>query len=278
MRKKLIIIAALLAGLHTQAWAADAPVEKPPVDPNSKPVVANPPTLPPQTETYDTQPAIPAAALFPILPFHAQPDALPQLLAVAANHPFGDEHPEIKRAVIVIHDAARDANAALSLFSMLAGPQNDSTLILAPQFLLSSDIVRFTDHLPDGGRDLAYWPLGAWEDGRLSTAEAPQKGISSFAAIDLMLVYLGEKKFFPSLEEIVVTGFGAGGDFVLRYAATGLAPDILDEDGTLVRFVPVNASSYFYFTALRPNKNRALPRQWQINARNIIPINMDLKI
>ena len=49
-----------------------------------------------------------------------------------------------------------------------------------------------------------------------------------------LLAYLGDKQFFPNLKTITIAGSGAGGDFVLRYAAAGQAPDLLDPQGLKV--------------------------------------------
>ena len=103
---------------------------------------------------------------------------------------------------------------------------------------------------------LAHWGLNAWQDGGDSIAQAPQKGISSFTAIDLLLLYLSAtgKQMFPNLKDIVISrAMAAGADFrLLRYAAAGQAPDLLDAQTTTVRFAAANASSFLYYTSLRP--------------------------
>lgn len=199
----------------------------------------------------DVSPALPATSYFPILPYGDGVDSAPQLLPIASNHPLDSDHTGITRALIMIHDRSRDANAALALATALAGASNEDTLILAPQFLLASDIERFAAHLPDQGDALARWNLEDWQTGGDSLARAPQKGISSFTALDLLMLYLGEEKYFPDLKQIVIAGHGAGGDFVLRYAALGQAPGLVDKT-IAVRFVAANPSTFLYFTALRP--------------------------
>ena len=190
--------------------------------------------------------AAPATSLFPILPYEAADNAAPQLLPVTANHALGGDHAGITRAILAIHDLSRDADGTLTTLSSLAGANNETTIILAPQFLLNSDIPSSADE------DLARWPLGGWEGGGESLVRPPQKGVSSFTAIDLLLLYLGEKQFFPDLKTIVIAGHGAGGDFVQRYAVAGKAPDLLEKQGITMRFVAADASSYLYLTTLRP--------------------------
>jgi hypothetical protein len=129
-------------------------------------------------------------------------------------------------------------------------------MIVAPQFLLDADIARYAAQLPERGRMFARWPLDGWESGSESITQPPQKSISSFAALDLIMLYLGEKKFFPSMQQIVIVGHGAGGDFVQRYAAAGQAPDILAKQNIPVRYVVANAASYLYFTGARMVANK----------------------
>jgi hypothetical protein len=242
LTRAILVIAGILA-LQVQARAEDQP-------PAAQPVTAPAPTLPSahENDAVNGTPAIPAATWFPILPFDAEPDAQPQLLPLTSNMPLDEDHTGVTRAIIVIHDVSRDSSSALAMLATLAGERNKTTFIMAPQFLLESDIARFAGHLPDEGRNLARWTPGAWEDGGESTAHPPDKGISTFTAMDLLLAFLSEKKFFPDLQDVIVTGHGAGGDFVLRYAAIGLAPDLLDPLGIKVQFAAANASSYLYFT------------------------------
>jgi hypothetical protein len=197
-----------------------------------------------------------AAAFFPILPFDAAPDVEPSLLPVASNHPLDENHAGLTRGVVVIHDFSRDAGKALETVTALAGSDNGSTIILAPQFLLDSDIVRFADNLPDKGRNFARWTLGGWATGADSLPSPPQKGISSFTALDLLLMFLADRNSFPDMRAITVIGHGEGGDFVQRYAVAGRAPDILAAQKLPVRFIVADAGSYLYLSNLRPRSNR----------------------
>jgi len=65
--------------------------------------------------------------------------------------------------------------------------------------------------------------------------------------MDKILLRLADSKAFPDIEEIVVAGHSAGGQFVNRYAAGGKAqsearPDLSWE------YIVANASSYMYFS------------------------------
>jgi hypothetical protein len=198
----------------------------------------------------------PALDYYPVLPYGADADTVPALLPLASNRPLNGNYAGITRAVVAIHDFSRDANGMVAMLAALAGNGNANLIIVAPQFPLESDISRYAEHLSDGGRGLLRWslasPVGGWESGGESVAVPPQRSVSSFTALDELLLFLGEKKIFPDLKDIVIAGHGMGADFVLRYAALGKAPDLLDENGISVRFVAADAASYLYFTPLRP--------------------------
>ena len=211
--------------------------------------VSIPLTAPLVTSTY-----------IPLLPFGADTSTQAQYMPVASNNNLADNHPELIRAVIAIHDQTRDAASMLGLIQELAGPANATTLILAPQFLLEADILRFSNQLPEKGKMFARWSLSStsspWEEGGNSATTPPQKGISSFTAIDLLLLYLADRQRFPNLQQIVILGHGAGGDFVQRYAAVGQAADIVSQHNIPVRYIVANPASYLYFTPQRPKNGK----------------------
>ncbi|MDR3425727.1 MAG: hypothetical protein P4M13_11770 [Alphaproteobacteria bacterium] len=196
--------------------------------------------------------AVPATAYFPVLPFDAPDGVLPQWIPLAVNHPLNESHAGILRAIIVIHDETRDANAALATLAALAGNMNAAVMIVAPQFLLPSDVVGFADHLPDKGHDFAAWQISGWAAGDDSMPVPARPSVSSFTAIDLLLMYLSDRSIFPDLREIVVAGFGAGANFTQRYAALSRAADKVAQQNIDLRFVVAAASSYLYQTPVRP--------------------------
>ena len=210
----------------------------------------------PATPAAPVVAAVPAATFFPVLPLDAPPDAPSQLVPVASSHPLDGGHVGIIRAIVTVHDASRDAGHALALITALAGTANSDTLILAPQFLIEPDVNRFADHLPGSGKQFARWPYDAqgmtWKTGGDSVSLAQQHGVSSFTVMDLLLLYLNDRQNFPDLRQIVVTGSGDGADFVQLYAAAGQAPELIDPRRINLRFVVVNAASYLYVTAGRP--------------------------
>ncbi len=192
----------------------------------------------------------PATAFFPVLPFGAGSDAPPQLVPFAANMPLDGVHAGVTRAIVIIHDDTRDARAAQAMMSTMAGNLNEATLIVAPQFLLPSDIVRYADTLPSKGRGFTAWQVRSWIWGDDSMGVPGQKSVSSYAVLDLFLMYLSDRAFFPDLQRIVIAGFGAGANFVQRYAVFSSAVNVVS--GVQVRFVVAGATSYLYQTASRP--------------------------
>jgi hypothetical protein len=196
--------------------------------------------------------AVPATSYFPVLSPDATPDATPQLVPVATNHALAGSHPGITRAILSIHDEDRDANSSLATLSALAGDENETTIIVAPQFMLSSDVARFSAHLPDNGRPFATWQMDGWPVGDDSIAGQGQRPISSFTVVDLFLMYFSDRQSFPDLKTIIVVGYGTGATFVQRYVAFNLASDAIDKQSIDVRFIVANAPHFLYLTALRP--------------------------
>jgi len=196
--------------------------------------------------------ALPGSAFFPVLPLDAPPDTMPQLIPLAANHSFEGVHKGITRAILIIHDEQRDVNASLTALSTLAGAANASTMILAPQFLLGSDLVQFADHLPDHGHDFAAWQTDAWQVGDNSLPPPARKGISSFTVVDLLLMYLSDRSSYPDLQTIILVGTSAGAKFVQHYAAFSLAAEVVTKENIDLRFLVVDAPSFLYLTDNRP--------------------------
>ena len=222
--------------------------------------------------------AVPATSYFPVLPFGAADETLPQMIPVAANHALEGVHAGVTRAIIVVHDESRDANSALAMISALAGQANAGTLIVAPQFLLPSDIVRFADHLPEKGRAFTTWPMAGWGVGDDSIVTPGHKGISSFTVIDLMLMVLADRDLFPDLKTIIIAGSGAGASFVQRYAAFGMAAEPVAHANIDVRYLLADAPSYLYLTPDRPlggSKGFGIPAVAACPAYNAYPYGLD---
>jgi hypothetical protein len=153
-----------------------------------------------------------------------------------ANFPLPSEcQAAIERVVIVQHGNGRTAWSYCDRVleaAEIAGVA-ESTLVLAPWFPAAED-------QPPGG--FHVWDPGSsgWKSGDDSLTDPP---LSSFAVVD-HVVELLDGDTFPSLDEIVITGHSAGGQFTQRYA---VATDV----GASMRFVVLNPSSYLYLDPYR---------------------------
>ncbi len=191
---------------------------------------------------------------FPIFPFSGSQDSQEQLLPIASNRALEEDQSDISRAIIVVHDIQRNSVESIATLMTLNGTGGEPTLLIAPTFSLDIDIARFEKNLPDRGERVARWTMESpWQFGGESSLGARQRGISSFTAMDILLLFLSDHQRFPSLRQVVIVGHGMVADFVQRYAALGQAPDVLMKERVPVRFVVANPSSYMYLTHVRPS-------------------------
>lgn len=183
-----------------------------------------------------------------------------------ASADLSKAHPEIKRAVIIVHGRLRDADKYFDLSMRAAKASNAlaDTLIIAPQILSMADAARHD--LPP---NVPRWKSEAWLSGDVGKAPFP---ISSFDVMDGIIAMLSDRTRYPNLDRIVVAAHSGGAQFVQRYAVVGRADQIITASGLRpyaegmdvgagsagkaamrVRYVVANPSSYMYFDATRPN-------------------------
>ena len=159
----------------------------------------------------------------------------------------------VDRAIIVIHGTNRNADDYM-VYVEDAGIDADNadltTAIIAPQFLTDQDVAAF--NLP---ANQLYWSSGGWKKGNTSNSDPYSRpfNISSFAVVDLLISRLADDLAFPNINEIVIIGHSAGGQFVHRYAAGGNAQANLSitQPGLPFRYIVANPSSYLYFSEER---------------------------
>jgi hypothetical protein len=229
------------------------------------------PALPPLTAAPAASPLIEPAAtpntattdpdfqFLPLLPPKTALVATPLLWPLVATQALGGTHDRIQRVVIVLHDTDRGAAQFLRDTATLAGSvavgANAQTLLIAPLFPSRADQVILRTRLAAASDHLALWDQAAWWQGGDSlTGDGmqPAAGISSMTALDLLLMLLADKQLFPALNQIILAGYGRGGDLAQRYMLYGKAPDILAEQRLPLRSVVMAAQSYVYLTADRP--------------------------
>ena len=164
-----------------------------------------------------------------------------------ASADLGQKQPGITRAIVIFHGLLRNAEVYYQdgLKTLQAGGAGlDTTLLLAPQFLADVDLAPHAL----SGTTLA-WGRDAWAGGEPARKPAP---ISSYQAIDALLLHLADRDRYPALRKVVLAGHSAGAQMVQRYAVVGRAEDSLRAAGIAVSYVIANPSSYLYFTPERP--------------------------
>jgi pimeloyl-ACP methyl ester carboxylesterase len=169
------------------------------------------------------------------------------LLPLYVSTDWSKPHPEITRAILIFHGKLRNAdtyNASGLKAIAFAGVAGKGTLLITPQFLAPVDTDKF--HLPPS---VLRWAPEAWMGGEDAIGQA----VSSFDAIDAILLHLADRALLPNLKSVVLAGHSGGGQVMQRYAVAGRAGDRLLEAGIHVRYVVANPSSYVYFSPSRPD-------------------------
>ncbi len=141
--------------------------------------------------------------------------------------------PAVTRLLIVIHGNKRNAceYASYVLEAASLANSSDGLLVVAPLFITEKDLEGNADNV-------IYWSENGWKTGALSLDEPDGRPwvISSFEVIDQIVALA--RQSLPALDDTLLVGHSAGGQFTNRYAATTLSD--------LDRFVVANPSSYVY--------------------------------
>lgn len=159
--------------------------------------------------------------------------------------------PDVSRAIIVVHGILRNADYYYETGKLvLAKARATKTLLVAPQFIESADLVGHRNS------ELMLRWSSEWPGGATAVRPAP---ISTYSVFDAMLLRLADHARFPRLRSIVVIGHSAGGQIVQRYAAVGRGPALVASSGVTVHLVVANPSSYLYFDDRRPYPHPRCP-------------------
>jgi pimeloyl-ACP methyl ester carboxylesterase len=155
------------------------------------------------------------------------------------NLAIGDPQPQVTRAVIVQHGKGRSVQSYFDSMRSAAGTSGATTktIIIAPYFQKGSN----------APSSQLRW--GEWKWGERSSSGFGLARRSSFEVYDEFVAMLANKSNFPNLEEIVIAGHSAGGQFAQRYAAFSKAA--LTVQGPKLRYVVANPSSYVYMNGKR---------------------------
>jgi hypothetical protein len=168
-------------------------------------------------------------------------------VALYLSRDWDRPQPTVTRAIVTIHGLLRDADIYRTIAEAAraaSGVDPESVLLIEPQFLDEVDVA--AQHLPT---EALHWAGAGWQGGDDAVGPAP---ISSFTALDAILVRLADRASFPALNTVVVAGHSGGGQLVQRYAVAGRGDSALVKAGIHVRYVVANPSSYVYFSPERP--------------------------
>lgn len=168
------------------------------------------------------------------------------LLPLFVSHDWSKPQPDVTRALIIFHGKLRNADVYYASGEKAVATANakKSTIVIAPQFLQALDAEAF--HLPPA---ILRWSNEGWTGGDDAMSPA---AISSFSAIDAILMQLANRTLFPNLKDVIIAGHSAGGQVVQRYTVAGRGESALTKVGVHVRYVIANPSSYVYFSPERP--------------------------
>lgn len=161
---------------------------------------------------------------------------------VYSTYALDKQNKSVTRALIMVHGADRNADhyfETATAAGFLAGALAN-TIIIAPRFAAGHDTVAANE---------VVWPArgDSWRSGGMSPTNS---SLSSFDFADEILRELADKKNFPNLRHIVVTGHSAGGQFANRYEMSNKMHGKLG--GVTVSYAVANPSSYAWPAAVRP--------------------------
>jgi pimeloyl-ACP methyl ester carboxylesterase len=161
---------------------------------------------------------------------------------VYATFALDKQNKSVTRALIMVHGADRNADhyfETATAAGFLAGALGN-TIIIAPRFAAGHDTVSANE---------VVWPArgDSWRSGGMSPTNPT---LSSFDFADEILRELANRKNFPNLTHIVVTGHSAGGQFANRYEMSNKVHGTLG--GVTVSYAVANPSSYAWPAAVRP--------------------------
>jgi len=168
--------------------------------------------------------------------------------AVYANKDVTETNYNVKEIVIVVHGLGRNGDGyyqtAQSTLNQVR-PDQTNILLVAPQFVSPDDQKK-------GLTGFAMWAPNTWASGQ-NALNVP--GLSSYDAIDELLVLLADKGKYPSLRKIVLAGHSAGGQLTHRYAALNHIDERIRSAGIDLQYIVANPSAYMYFTKDRPSSD-----------------------
>ena len=155
---------------------------------------------------------------------------------------------KVKKLIIVIHGAARDAD---NYYSAMCGAAqiegynvtNNDIIIVAPRFMESSDNPKSNE---------LYWH-SSWRGGGNSVVpNTVSLQVSSYTVSDniIKLLFIDNNNLYPNLQNVSIVGHSAGGQYVMRYSLVS-SFELNKNKGYFMKYVPANPSSFAYLDSRR---------------------------
>jgi len=174
----------------------------------------------------------------------------PDRLLVYRSYPIETRNNTIKRALILVHGGARDADQQFrsALAAAFLADALEDTIIIAPRFSSNRSNTYCADLL---AANEANWGCvdGQPDSWRNGAAAMRDHSPTSYDFADEILRKLARKDAFPNLKDIVVAGHSGGGQFALRYA---MSNHVETELRVKISYVVSNADAFVYLDSSRP--------------------------
>ena len=172
----------------------------------------------------------------------------PSRLQVYRSAPLTVRDDAVTHALVVIQGAERSAATSFRIAAAAAVLRGriGSTLVVAPRFAARVGTACTDELAPNELNWQCDVQLGDWRSGGAALIDAT---LSSFDALDALLLRISAPEAFPNLRTVVVAGHSAGGQFVTNYQMTNRVHERLRVSPT---YVTANASAYAYPDSDRP--------------------------
>lgn len=148
--------------------------------------------------------------------------------------------PNLENLIITVSGSERNAETYLKTMDAITKKLqvNQRTMVIAPHFKINGDAI--------AEKEMVYSYEGWWIGDQTLL---PNKLNSSFGAIDALIKKFSDKKRFPKLKNVIITGHSAGGHLVQRYALGSLLSET--KLGINIKFVVSNPGTYVYLNKKR---------------------------
>lgn len=160
-------------------------------------------------------------------------------------------------ALVAVHGHSRDANKTFNaaLAAVQHGGALDRSLVVAPVFQVNAADAApcHTAGVPEAQDGDLLWTCASWMAGGMARHGDNKKELTSFAALDALVVELHRQ--WPSLQTITIAGFSAGAQMVQHYIGFAAVPPAVPtalSTPLALRYVVADPGSWLYFDPVWP--------------------------